>query len=155
MEIASSNQENNAVLAQCAAAPALASPVKPSASVAPESNAAIQKATDACPAPAAAAAPAPIAIAAVPTAATATAAPAKEWTLASFEIGKRLGRGKFGNVYLAREKASKTVVALKVLFRTQLQQAGVEHQVKREVEIQAHLRCGYLLQYFLTLCSNV
>ena len=73
--------------------------------------------------------------------AVAAAAP-KEWSLASFEIGKRLGRGKFGNVYLAREKATKTVVALKVLFRTQLQQSGVEHQVKREVEIQAHIRCG-------------
>ena len=139
MEIASSNQENNAVLAQCAATPMIASPAKPSASAAPESNAAIQKAADAFPAPVAAATPAPVTIATVPTAAA--AAPAKEWTLASFEIGKRLGRGKFGNVYLAREKASKTVVALKVLFRTQLQQAGVEHQVKREVEIQAHLRC--------------
>jgi serine/threonine protein kinase len=144
MEIASSNQENNAILAQCAVTPMITSPAKPSAaSAAPESNAAIQKAADAFPATVAAAAPAPVAVATVPTAtAAAPAAPAKEWTLASFEIGKRLGRGKFGNVYLAREKASKTVVALKVLFRTQLQQAGVEHQVKREVEIQAHLRCG-------------
>ena len=26
------------------------------------------------------------------------------WTLKDFDIGKPLGRGKFGNVYLAREK---------------------------------------------------
>jgi serine/threonine protein kinase len=38
----------------------------------------------------------------------------KRWTLADFEIGKPLGRGKFGDVYLAREKKSKFIVALKV-----------------------------------------
>lgn len=31
-----------------------------------------------------------------------------------FEIGKPLGKGKFGNVYLAREKDSRFIVALKV-----------------------------------------
>ena len=49
--------------------------------------------------------------------------------------------GKFGSVYLAREKNSKFVVALKVLFKSQLQKASVEHQLRREIEIQSHLRC--------------
>jgi hypothetical protein len=40
----------------------------------------------------------------------------KRWTLADFEIGKPLGRGKFGDVYLAREKKSKFIVALKVQY---------------------------------------
>ena len=44
----------------------------------------------------------------------------KQWTLESFDIGKQLGKGKFGNVYLAREKSTKFIVALKVLFKTQL-----------------------------------
>ena len=43
--------------------------------------------------------------------------PDKRWTLADFEVGKPLGRGKFGNVYLAREKHSQYLVALKVLFK--------------------------------------
>lgn len=38
----------------------------------------------------------------------------KKWTLKDFEIGKPLGRGKFGDVYLARERRSKFIVALKV-----------------------------------------
>ena len=38
------------------------------------------------------------------------------WQLSDFEIGRPLGKGKFGNVYLAREKRSKFIVALKVLF---------------------------------------
>jgi len=38
----------------------------------------------------------------------------KRWTIADFDIGKPLGTGKFGKVFLAREKKSKFVVALKV-----------------------------------------
>ena len=45
----------------------------------------------------------------------------KCWTLSDFDIGKPLGRGKFGNVYCAREKESKYIIALKVLFKKQLQ----------------------------------
>jgi aurora kinase len=37
----------------------------------------------------------------------------KRWSVGDFEIGKPLGSGKFGNVYLAREKKSRYVVALK------------------------------------------
>lgn len=39
--------------------------------------------------------------------------PARRWSLSDFDIGRPLGRGKFGNVYLAREKQSKFIVALK------------------------------------------
>ena len=51
-----------------------------------------------------------------------------------------LGKGKFGNVYLAREKRSKYIIALKVIFKQQVQKAGCEHQLRREIEIQSHLR---------------
>jgi len=36
-----------------------------------------------------------------------------KWTLENFEIGRPLGRGKFGNVYLSREKQSKFMVLSK------------------------------------------
>lgn len=62
------------------------------------------------------------------------------WSLENFDIGRPLGKGKFGNVYLARERQSKFILALKVLFKKQLEKAGVEHQLRREVEIQSHLR---------------
>ena len=64
----------------------------------------------------------------------------KKWCLNDFEIGKPLGKGKFGNVYLAREKRSKYIIALKVIFKQQVQKAGCEHQLRREIEIQSHLR---------------
>lgn len=60
-------------------------------------------------------------------------APKDNWCLDDFEIGRPLGRGKFGNrtltlkclsltwstgrVYLAREKTSKYIVAIKVQHR--------------------------------------
>jgi hypothetical protein len=64
----------------------------------------------------------------------------KAWSLDDFEIGKKLGEGRFGVVYLAREKKTKFVVALKVLYKVELQQHGVEQQLRREIEIQSHLR---------------
>lgn len=72
----------------------------------------------------------------------------KKWQLSDFEIGKPLGKGKFGNVYLAREKKSKYIVALKVLFKSQLVNNNVHHQLKREIEIQSHLRHRNILRLF-------
>ncbi|EFA12426.1 aurora kinase A isoform X1 [Tribolium castaneum] len=72
----------------------------------------------------------------------------RRWTLADFDIGKPLGRGKFGNVYLAREKQSKFVVALKVLFKSAIKDFNNEHQVRREIEIQSHLRHNNILRMY-------
>ncbi|XP_020212448.1 serine/threonine-protein kinase Aurora-2 [Cajanus cajan] len=72
----------------------------------------------------------------------------RRWTLNDFDIGKPLGRGKFGHVYLAREKTSNHIVALKVLFKSQLQQSQVVHQLRREVEIQSHLRHPHILRLY-------
>ena len=83
-----------------------------------------------------------------PPAPAAAAQPPASWTLDDFEIGRPLGRGKFGNVYLAREKRTRTVVALKVLFKSQLAAARVEHQLRREVEIQSHLRHPHVLRLY-------
>jgi len=72
----------------------------------------------------------------------------RKWSLDNFDIGKPLGKGKFGSVYMAREKDSKYIVALKVMFKAQLVKHGLENQVKREVEIQSHLRHPHILKLF-------
>jgi len=72
----------------------------------------------------------------------------KRWQLKDFDIGKQLGKGKFGNVFVAREKKSKFLCALKVLYKDQLKEAGVEHQLKREIEIQYHLRHPHILRLY-------
>jgi hypothetical protein len=122
---------------------------------------------------AAAAAVTASAAAASPGAAVPTPPAGRAWCLQDFEIGRPLGRGKFGaymmicvpphpphpkneqsiappaptcfiltgTVYLARERRTKYIVALKVLRKPQLLKGGVEHQLRREIEIQSHLRC--------------
>ncbi|DBA98110.1 hypothetical protein WJX77_005634 [Trebouxia sp. C0004] len=72
----------------------------------------------------------------------------RRWQLTDFDIGKPLGRGKFGNVYLARERQTKVIIALKVLFKNQLRDSNVEHQLRREVEIQSHLRHPNILRLY-------
>ena len=72
----------------------------------------------------------------------------QRWSLKDFEVGKPLGRGKFGTVYLAREKRTKYVVAIKVLQKSQMTRANVEHQLRREIEIQSHLRHRNILRMY-------
>lgn len=70
------------------------------------------------------------------------------WTLKDFEVGKPLGKGKFGHVYLARERQSGYIVALKVMYKAELQAQHVEKQLRREIEIQSHLRHPNILRLY-------
>ncbi|EDL31333.1 mCG116173, isoform CRA_a [Mus musculus] len=72
----------------------------------------------------------------------------KHFTINDFEIGRPLGRGKFGRVYLARLKENHFIVALKVLFKSEIEKEGLEHQLRREVEIQAHLQHRNILRLY-------
>jgi aurora kinase len=92
--------------------------------------------------------PASVSSASIPQQISVPAKQPRRWQLSDFEIGKPQGRGKFGHVYLAREKSTKYIVALKVLFKNQLQSSGVEHQLRREIEIQSHLRHKHILRLY-------
>jgi hypothetical protein len=63
-------------------------------------------------------------------------------------LANRSARASLAASILAREKTSKFIVAIKVLLKAQLQKAGVEHQLRREIEIQSNLRFvnGFFLQ---------
>ena len=72
----------------------------------------------------------------------------KDWHLGMFEIGKPLGKGKFGRVYLAKTRSTGFVCALKVLHKSELQQGKVEKQVRREIEIHKNLRHPNILRFY-------
>ncbi|PLB43543.1 Pkinase-domain-containing protein [Aspergillus steynii IBT 23096] len=72
----------------------------------------------------------------------------KVFHLGMFEVGRPLGKGKFGRVYLARERQSGFVCALKVLHKDEIRQGRVEKQVAREIEIQSNLRHPNILQLY-------
>ncbi|KAI9043137.1 aurora family serine/threonine-protein kinase [Aspergillus affinis] len=72
----------------------------------------------------------------------------KQFHLGMFEVGRPLGKGKFGRVYLARERETGFICALKVLHKNEIQQHRVEKQVAREIEIQSNLRHPNILQLY-------
>ncbi|XP_044745507.1 aurora kinase B-like [Coccinella septempunctata] len=68
------------------------------------------------------------------------------WSLDDFEIGYRLGRGKFGRVFLAKEKKTGYIVAMKTILKKEVVKGHVETQVQREIEIQSRLKHPNILQ---------
>lgn len=68
------------------------------------------------------------------------AARTRTWTIEDFEVGKHLGNGRFGTVYLAKEKTSNQLVALKIIKKHEMEAAKIVSFLQREVEIQGHLR---------------
>jgi len=70
------------------------------------------------------------------------------WSPHDFERGAALGRGKFGRVYVAREKKTHFMVALKVMFKSEVQKGRVERQVLREIEIQSRLKHPNILRLY-------
>uniref|UniRef100_A0A3P8RZF8 non-specific serine/threonine protein kinase n=1 Tax=Amphiprion percula TaxID=161767 RepID=A0A3P8RZF8_AMPPE len=53
-----------------------------------------------------------------------------------FDIGAPAWKRQVGNVYLARVKELQAIVALKVLFKSQMEKEGVEHQLRREMRFR-------------------
>jgi aurora kinase A len=60
--------------------------------------------------------------------------------ISDFEVGRVLGEGLFGRVYLARTKNEKKIMALKVLYKKTLEKENVVPQLKQEVEIHSRLK---------------
>ncbi|VDM54110.1 unnamed protein product [Angiostrongylus costaricensis] len=80
----------------------------------------------------------------------------RTWVIDDFDVGRPLGRGKFGSVFLARSKEEKVVVALKARdfqayrflkgFSSRTNLKSTMHQVKREIEMQYHLKHPNILR---------
>merc|ERR1719265_1829812 len=70
------------------------------------------------------------------------------FSLRDIDVGRRLGAGKFGAVYVARERRTGFIFALKVLDKQQLIKHRVEHQLRREIEIQSHCRHVNILRLY-------
>eukprot|EP01060_Flectonema_neradi_P026003 TRINITY_DN34855_c0_g1_i1.p1 TRINITY_DN34855_c0_g1~~TRINITY_DN34855_c0_g1_i1.p1 ORF type:complete len:333 (+),score=60.01 TRINITY_DN34855_c0_g1_i1:107-1000(+) len=69
-------------------------------------------------------------------------------TLSDFEIGKKLGEGRFGSVFSARDKTSNAIVALKRLDLQLIIKERMEKQVKRELDIMQKLKHKNILRLF-------
>ncbi|KAG6830809.1 hypothetical protein H0H92_014658 [Tricholoma furcatifolium] len=75
--------------------------------------------------------------------------PTRDWHLSDFDLGRPLGKGKFGRVYMVRTKAEpKYILALKTLIKSEIVANGVEKQTRREIEIQQNLRHPNVLRLY-------
>ncbi|KAH3903469.1 aurora kinase SCDLUD_001109 [Saccharomycodes ludwigii] len=72
----------------------------------------------------------------------------KVLSIQDFEIGKKLGKGKFGKVYCAKHIKSGFIVALKVMDKRELLNYNVTKQFRREVEIQSQLKHENITQLY-------
>lgn len=63
----------------------------------------------------------------------------EEWSLKDFEIGRPLGKGRFGRVYLAREIKSKFICVLKTISMNLIKSGAQIQLIAREVEINSQL----------------
>lgn len=64
-------------------------------------------------------------------------------------MGRPLGKGKFGHVYMVRTKAPpQYILALKTLYKQEIVAGKVERQVRREIEIQQNLRHPNVLRLY-------
>jgi len=76
------------------------------------------------------------------------AAKVQQWSLDDFEIGRSLGQGAWGKVFLARYKRTQDLVALKMYDKEQLIKARIENLPQEEIKIQSVLRHRNILQLF-------
>ncbi len=74
----------------------------------------------------------------------------RSWNIQDFTLGKPLGKGKFGNVYLGKQRNSTgpVNVALKVLFKAPIVAAKCLNNLRREIEIQHHLHHPNIVQLY-------
>ncbi|KAJ3743856.1 kinase-like protein [Lentinula raphanica] len=80
---------------------------------------------------------------------SAQTSPTREWSLHDFDMGRPLGKGKFGRVYMVRTKAEpKYILALKTLYKSEIVAGKVEKQIRREIEIQQNLRHPNVLRLY-------
>uniref|UniRef100_A0A7E4W0E9 Aurora kinase n=1 Tax=Panagrellus redivivus TaxID=6233 RepID=A0A7E4W0E9_PANRE len=63
----------------------------------------------------------------------------KSFVPSDFDFGKKLGQGRFGTVFLGREKKNNFTLAIKVMYKTMLTHDQTLLQMKREIELQYFL----------------
>lgn len=69
-------------------------------------------------------------------------------TLQDFEIGKILGKGKFGKVYCVKHRETGLICALKAMEKKEIVQYTIQKQFRREVEIQGSFKHKNLTQLY-------
>jgi aurora kinase len=65
-----------------------------------------------------------------------------------FKLGKKLGSGRFGNVYIAEEKETRFVYAIKVMNKAKIKEAEMEEQIVQEIKLQMFMNHPNVLKLY-------
>ena len=69
-------------------------------------------------------------------------------TIARFNDGKKLGRGRFGNVFMAEDKVTGFMLAIKIVNKKQLKEAEMEDQLMMEIKLQLFMDHPNILKLY-------
>ena len=74
----------------------------------------------------------------------------KPLKLSDFLIGRKLGSGQYGHVYLAKLKSTQFICSIKVINKNRLLKESLKSltQLRREIEIQSHLHHPNILSIY-------
>lgn len=72
----------------------------------------------------------------------------KPLSINQFRLGKKLGSGRFGNVYLAEEKATRTIFAIKTMNKQKIKEADMVDQVFWEIKLQIYMNHPNILKLY-------
>lgn len=68
--------------------------------------------------------------------------------MSDFDVGAKLGEGRFGKTYFARERITRFPVALKCISKDAIMLHDLRHQLQREIELQAYCRHPNVVRLF-------
>ncbi|CAD5232838.1 unnamed protein product [Bursaphelenchus xylophilus] len=72
----------------------------------------------------------------------------RDWRLDDFQLGRPLGKGAFGSVYLARDKYEEVPIAIKIIFKSKLKSREMEENLVREITNHTHLLHPNILRLY-------
>lgn len=72
----------------------------------------------------------------------------KKFSIEDFEVLRNLGRGRFGDVFLVREKKTDFIVALKVINKTEASKLKSEKLIVREIKIHSFIEHKNIIKLY-------
>lgn len=72
----------------------------------------------------------------------------KQWSMSCFKIGRKIGRGRFGSVYIVQERETGAIFALKKIDLVQVKEEQMESQIVEEIKLQVFMNYPNIVKLY-------